>query len=132
VGVDELVAGYVVMRVPMIFLWARAARHDPARRPAAMTYIWTIASAQVFWVVLAIVDLPIGATVAIGLVLVGIEMLGPFVAERRRGRTPWHAPHRRALRTVVIIGYGDQISNRVVDAIGDVAGGVRIQKGQGS
>jgi 3-hydroxyisobutyrate dehydrogenase-like beta-hydroxyacid dehydrogenase len=26
------------------------------------------------------------------------------------------------------LGYGDQISNRVVDAIGDVAGGVRIQQ----
>ena len=25
------------------------------------------------------------------------------------------------------LGYGDQISNRVVDAIGDVAGGVRLQ-----
>jgi 3-hydroxyisobutyrate dehydrogenase len=24
------------------------------------------------------------------------------------------------------LGYGDQISNRVVDAIGDVAGGVRL------
>jgi low temperature requirement protein LtrA len=34
-----MVAGYVVMRVPMVFLWARAARHDPARRPAAVTYI---------------------------------------------------------------------------------------------
>jgi hypothetical protein len=36
-----MVAGYVVMRVPMIFLWARAARDDPARRPSAITYIWT-------------------------------------------------------------------------------------------
>lgn len=26
------------------------------------------------------------------------------------------------------LGYGDQISNRVVDALGDVAGGVRLQK----
>ena len=25
------------------------------------------------------------------------------------------------------LGYGDQISNRVVDAIGDIAGGVRLQ-----
>jgi len=25
------------------------------------------------------------------------------------------------------LGYGDQISNRVVDAIGDLAGGVRLQ-----
>ena len=56
-----MVAGYVVMRVPMIFLWARAARDDPGTTPAAITYIWTISVAQVFWVVLAIVDLPIGA-----------------------------------------------------------------------
>ena len=60
-----MVAGYVVMRVPMMFLWARAARDDPPRRPAALTYIWTISVAQVFWVVLAIVDLPIGTTFAI-------------------------------------------------------------------
>jgi 3-hydroxyisobutyrate dehydrogenase len=26
------------------------------------------------------------------------------------------------------LGYGEQISNRVVDAIGDVAGGVRVQQ----
>ena len=53
-----MVAGYVVMRIPMIFLWARAARHDPARRSAATTYIWTIAVAQVFWIALALADLP--------------------------------------------------------------------------
>ena len=26
------------------------------------------------------------------------------------------------------LGYGDQISNRVVDAIGDVSGGVRVSE----
>ncbi|MCY1384818.1 hypothetical protein D9M69_731170 [compost metagenome] len=26
-----------------------------------------------------------------------------------------------------VLGYGDQISNRVVDAIGDVSGGVRLK-----
>ena len=41
------------------------ARDDPARRRAAPTYIWTISVAQVFWVVLAIVDLPIETTFAI-------------------------------------------------------------------
>ena len=30
------------------------------------------------------------------------------------------------------LGYGDQISNRVVDAIGDIAGGVRIQQSPGT
>jgi 3-hydroxyisobutyrate dehydrogenase-like beta-hydroxyacid dehydrogenase len=30
------------------------------------------------------------------------------------------------------LGYGDQISNRVVDAIGDIAGGVRVQQTEGA
>ena len=30
------------------------------------------------------------------------------------------------------LGYGDQISNRVVDAIGDIAGGVRVQDEPGT
>jgi low temperature requirement protein LtrA len=104
-----MVAGYVVMRVPMVFLWARAARHDPARRPAATTYIWTISVAQVFWVVLAIVDLPIGETFAFAAVLIGIEMLGPFLAERRKGGTPWHAGHiaeRYGLLVIITLGEG--------------------------
>jgi len=104
-----MVAGYVVMRVPMVFLWARAARHDPARRPAAMTYIWTISVAQVFWVVLAIVDLPIEETFAIAAVLIGIEMLGPLLAERRKGGTPWHAHHiaeRYGLLVIITLGEG--------------------------
>jgi low temperature requirement protein LtrA len=103
------VAGYVVMRVPMIFLWARAARDDPARRPAAMTYIWTIGIAQVFWVVLAILNLPIRTALAFTAVLVGVEMLGPFIAERRKGGTPWHAHHiaeRYGLLVIITLGEG--------------------------
>jgi low temperature requirement protein LtrA len=104
-----MVAGYVVMRVPMVFLWARAARHDPARRPAAMTYIWTISVAQAFWVVLAIVDLPIGTTFAIAAVLIGVELAGPFIAQRRKGGTPWHAHHiaeRYGLLVIITLGEG--------------------------
>ena len=104
-----MVAGYVVMRVPMIFLWARAARDDQPRRPAALTYIWTISVAQVFWVGLAIVALPIGATLALILVFVGVELLGPFLAERRKGGTPWHANHiaeRYGLLVIITLGEG--------------------------
>jgi low temperature requirement protein LtrA len=32
-----MVAGYVVMRVAMVFQWLRAAKQDPARRPACVT-----------------------------------------------------------------------------------------------
>ena len=104
-----IVAGYVVMRVPMIFLWARAARDDPARRRAALTYIWTISVAQVLWVALAIVALPIGPTLALFVVFIGVEMVGPFVAERRKGGTPWHADHiaeRYGLLVIITLGEG--------------------------
>jgi low temperature requirement protein LtrA len=104
-----MVAGYVVMRVPMVFLWARAARHDPARRPAAATYIWTISVAQVFWVVLAIVDLPIGTTFAVAGALIALEMAGPLIAQYRKGGTPWHAGHiaeRYGLLVIITLGEG--------------------------
>ncbi len=104
-----MVAGYVVMRLPMVFLWLRAARHDPARRPVAMAYVWTISVAQVFWVALAIVDLRIVATFVIAAVLIGVEMTGPFVAERRKGGTPWHAHHiaeRYGLLVIITLGEG--------------------------
>jgi low temperature requirement protein LtrA len=104
-----MVAGYVVMRVPMVFLWARAARHDPPRRQAAMSYIWTISVAQAFWVALAVVDLPIRETFAIAAVLIGVEMSGPYIAERRYGGTPWHAHHiaeRYGLLVIITLGEG--------------------------
>jgi low temperature requirement protein LtrA len=104
-----MVAGYVVMRVPMVFLWAQAARDDPLRRRAAQVYIWTISVAQVFWVVLAIVDLAIEATFAIAVVLIAIEMSGPYVAERRFGGTPWNAGHiaeRYGLLVIITLGEG--------------------------
>ena len=42
-----MVAGYVVMRVAMVFQWSRAARQDPERRAACLTYIISILIAQV-------------------------------------------------------------------------------------
>ena len=35
-----------------------------------------------------------------------------------------------AFHLAAALGYGDQISNRVVDALGDVSGGVRLQSEQ--
>jgi low temperature requirement protein LtrA len=118
-----MVAGYVVMRVPMVFLWAQVARDDPQRRGAAAAYIWTISVAQVVWVALAIADLPIGTTFAIALALILLEMSGPWIAERRRGGTPWH-PHHIAERygLLVIITLGEGILGTVA-SIGAVVHG---------
>jgi low temperature requirement protein LtrA len=104
------VAGYVVMRVAMVFLWLRAARQDPPRRRACQTYAVTIGVAQIGWVLLLILAHPtVGEFFAWGLPLILVEMTGPIIAERGKGGTPWHAHHlaeRYALLTIITLGEG--------------------------
>ena len=51
-----MVFGYVVMRVPMVSQWMRAARQDPARRRTCQAYVITITVSQVGWILLLFVD----------------------------------------------------------------------------
>jgi low temperature requirement protein LtrA len=108
-----MVAGYVVMRVALVFLWWQVSRHDREHAPAARTYMATIGTAQVGWVVLAIAGLPIVTTFALFSVLVALELTGPFIAERK-APTPWH-PHHIAERygLLVIITLGEVIIGTV-------------------
>jgi low temperature requirement protein LtrA len=104
-----MVAGYVVMRTSMVFLWTQAARHDPGRAPAARTYLWTIAVAQAGWVILVFLDLSVAGTFAVAGVLLAIELAGPALAERRYGGTPWNADHiaeRYGLLVIITLGEG--------------------------
>jgi low temperature requirement protein LtrA len=104
------VAGYVVMRVAMLFLWLRAARQDPPRRRACQTYAATIGVAQLGWVLLLMLtDSTVGEFFAWGALLLVIELAGPVIAERRKGGTPWHAHHiaeRYGLLTIITLGEG--------------------------
>jgi low temperature requirement protein LtrA len=111
--IGVMVAGYVVMRVALVFLWWLVSRHDRERARAARVYMATIGGAQVGWVVLAVVGLSVGATFALFSVLLVIELVGPFVAERRAA-TPWH-PHHIAERygLLVIITLGEVIIGTV-------------------
>ena len=88
------VAGYVVMRLSMIFLWLRAARQDQPRRRTCQTYAITIGVAQVGWVVLLLAHTPAAAFFAWGALLILIEMVGPVIAERY------------ALLTIITLGEG--------------------------
>lgn len=103
-----VVAGYVVMRVATVALWLRAAKHDPARRRTALTYVVFVSVAQVGWVVLIFADLPLTTGLAFMLLLVVLELVGPYVAERGRdGGTPWHAHHiaeRYGLLVIITLG----------------------------
>ena len=85
-----MVVGYVVMRVPMLFQWARASRQDPERRAVCEVFIATILVAQIGWVLLLLADLRTGWMFACAGVLVLIEVTGPFIAEHVRDGTPWH------------------------------------------
>ncbi|KHK98647.1 membrane protein [Microbacterium mangrovi] len=118
-----LVAGYVIMRVAAIALWLRAARHDPAHRAVALSYAANIALAQIFWVTLIFVNLPLWPTLAIVMVGFVIELVGPVIAERkatapgtRSGTgTPWH-PHHIAERygLLVIIALGEVVLGTIL------------------
>jgi low temperature requirement protein LtrA len=110
---DVVVAGYVVMRLSLLFLWWQVSRHDPERAPAARTYIWMIGLAQVGWIALAVADLPIGTTIALLTPLYLLEISAPLIAERK-AQTPWH-PHHIAERygLLLIITLGEVILGTV-------------------
>jgi low temperature requirement protein LtrA len=110
---DVVVAGYVVMRVSLLFLWWQVSRHDPPRAPAARTYIRMIGLAQVGWIALAVADLPTGTTLALLVPLYLLEVSAPWVAERKAS-TPWH-PHHIAERygLLLIITLGEVILGTV-------------------
>jgi low temperature requirement protein LtrA len=104
-----LVAGYVVMRVAMVTQWLRAARQDPARRTASLTYATVITIVQFGWVAAIFLPLSVRIGLVVFLVLALAEMVGPWLAETRMGGTPWHAHHiaeRYGLLAIIALGEG--------------------------
>jgi low temperature requirement protein LtrA len=104
-----MVAGYVVMRIAMVAQWLRAARQDPERRSASLTYAVVIGIVEIGWIgsIFLPFDVPVGLGVFLLLALA--EMLGPWLAETRRGGTPWHAHHiaeRYGLLAIIALGEG--------------------------
>ena len=102
-----MVAGYVVMRVATVALWVRAAIHDERRRKTCVAYIVNISIAQIGWIVLIFLSLPVGLTLVFTTILTLFELAGPLFAELRFGRTPWHPHHiaeRYGLLTIITLG----------------------------
>ena len=104
-----MVAGYVVMRIALVAQWLRAAKQDPQRRSACLTYATVVTVAQFGWIAMILVSTSVATTYLWAAVLVGFEMFGPWLAERRMGGTPWHAHHiseRYSLLTIIALGEG--------------------------
>jgi low temperature requirement protein LtrA len=104
-----MVAGYVVMRIAMVFQWLRAARQDPQRRTACLTYAATITVAQIGWIGIIIAHTSVRVTLLLVVIMTAVELMGPWVAETRNGGTPWHAHHiaeRYGLLAIIALGMG--------------------------
>jgi low temperature requirement protein LtrA len=109
IDTSVMVCGYVVMRVALVGQWLRAARQDPARRRPCLAYVGATLLAQAGWVALLFAGLSGPVVLALMLALVGVELAGPWFAERRAGGTPWHAHHiveRYALFAIIALGEG--------------------------
>jgi low temperature requirement protein LtrA len=120
-----MVLGYVVMRIPMVFQWLRAARQDPKRRRACLTYAIAISIAQVGWIVQILVNASIAEALLCAAVLAVIEFAGPLLAERKDGGTPWHAHHiaeRYSLFALIALGEGVVGTAAAVSAAVEVRG----------
>lgn len=106
---EVMIAGYVVMRVALCGQWLRAWRQDPGRRGAHRVYLVSVLGSQVLWCVIAILPLDVATAFAAMMVPLVIELVGPFIAERHFGGTPWHADHiaeRYGLLTIITLGEG--------------------------
>lgn len=106
IGNPTVVLGYVIMRVPMIFQWLRAAKQDPARKATCLVYAKSIAVAQVGWVILLFVNPPVLPGILLAMLMSAVELAGPWMAERR-GATPWHPHHiaeRYGLMAIITLG----------------------------
>jgi low temperature requirement protein LtrA len=104
-----LVAGYVVMRIALVGQWLRAARQDPEHRSACLTYAAVVTIVQVGWIGTIFLHASVPFSLTIWALLAFSEMFGPWLAETRRGGTPWHAHHiaeRYSLLAIIALGEG--------------------------
>lgn len=106
---EVVVAGYVVMRIALVCQWLRAARQDPERRSACLTYAAVVTVAQLGWILSIFLPLSVSVGLGVFLLLGVFEMFGPWYAEKRRNETPWHPHHiaeRYGLLAIIALGEG--------------------------
>jgi low temperature requirement protein LtrA len=126
-GLDTsvMVLGYVIMRSVMIFLWLRAAKHDPARRRVLIAHATVVFVAQLFWTLLIFLKLPLKQTLVIWVSLGCVEFVGPVLFYHKWGVPPWHGHHiAERYSLLAIIALGECVSGTVtmVSAIVEVQG----------
>ncbi|HHB80978.1 MAG TPA: low temperature requirement protein A [Aliiroseovarius sp.] len=99
--------GWIIMRLGMMGLWWRAARHNPEFRAVAMGHFWGLLFAQTLWIlyVLGVNNgYPLGMQV--GALIFVVEFLVPVLATRNK-QVAWHRHHiieRYGLLNTIVLG----------------------------
>jgi low temperature requirement protein LtrA len=86
--------------------WLRAAREDPAGRPAALRFALGVGLIQFGWVVRLLIGWSPLGFLTFG-ILGGLELAVPMWAERAGRPTPWNPVHiveRYGLFTIIVLG----------------------------
>ena len=99
------VAGYVIMRIGLVAMWARVAKGHPEGRATAIRYAIGLFAIQGAWVAAVLVwhgHIPVPLIVALAV----LDVLVPVMAESA-GSTPWHPHHiaeRYGLMFIIVLG----------------------------
>jgi len=97
--------GYLVMRIPLVVQWLRAARDDPSRHAVAVRYAVGVAVVQALWLLRLALPDTAGLIAFFPLALADIAV--PIWAERAGPMTRWHPEHiaeRYGLFTLIVLG----------------------------
>ncbi len=114
--------GYIVMRIPLVLQWLRAAYQDPPRRSQNLRWAVGISIAQLLWVG-AFLVLPEDLFVIAFFVLFAVELAVPIWA-RRGQAAPWHPEHvveRYGLLTIIVLGESVLAGARAFSSVADDA-----------
>lgn len=118
-----IVAGYVIMRLALVFQWLRAARQDPAHRQTCRRYASYLGTVQLGWIAVLIIQADVPTTLAMTVPLFVLEMATPYVAERSM-RTPWHAHHIFA--AIAATGAGLHVAAYYIDHEAHISAAVAV------
>ena len=100
-----VLVGYIVMRIPLVLQWLRAAHGDAVNRVANIRWAIGITIMQLLWIA-AFLVVPADTFVVAFLFLVVGELAVPILASRG-GSSVWHPEHiteRYGLLTIIVLG----------------------------
>lgn len=100
-----LTLSYVAARLPLLVMYARVRRSDPAGRRAADLYLKVFTASLAIWLISLFV--PGTARFWVWAAALAVELAAPMLAARREGAAPSSTEHlqeRYALFTIIVLG----------------------------